>query len=144
MRPMSLSQYRSTIKIKGEKSALFAHKNEIFESIEMGLSHAQIHYFLTSQKGLKISRQALTAWLKKHKNTKEKVSLLEPIQKTVQTKENTTVTQKNEVANQPKVEPTATKKVDDRASKVREKMGAATEGLPDGLLEMFYHTILKN
>lgn len=145
MRHMSLSQYRSTIKIMGEKSALFAHKKEIFDGLEMGLSHAQIHYFLTTQKGLKISRQALTAWLKKHKNTKEKVSLLEPIQKTVQTKENTTVTKKNEVVNQSKVEPS------DMASIARAKLEAsATEAgidlsdLPQGLYSMFAHQILKD
>lgn len=129
---LSLAQYRANVRIVGEKSALFAHKQEIFEAIEMGLSHAQIHSFLTSQKGLKISARAVSKWIKTHSKPK------------AQNKENITVTQKNEVVNQPKVEPTATKKVDDRASKVREKMGVAAEGIPDGLLEMFSHSILKN
>lgn len=139
MRPMSLSQYRSTIKIMGEKSALFEYKNEIFEAVEMGLSHAQIHYFLTTQKGLKISRQALTSWLKKHKNTKPKAQIFEPKKKA-----NTTVIQQNEVVNQSKVEPS------DMASIARAKLEAsATEAgidlsdLPQGLYSMFAHQILK-
>lgn len=129
----------------GEKSALFEYKNEIFQAVELGLSHAQIHSFLTSQKGLKISRQALTAWLKKHKNT-TKAQNFEP-----KNKENTTVTQKNEVVNQPKVEPIIPKTVDDMASIARAKLEAsATEAgidlsdLPQGLYSMFAHQILKD
>lgn len=80
-RPMSLAEYRATTKILGEKSALFEHKKEIFEAIGMGLSHNQIHHFLTSQKGLKISVRAISKWIKTHKNTKQKVQIFEPIQK---------------------------------------------------------------
>lgn len=87
MRHMSLSQYRSTIKIMGEKSALFAHKKEIFDGLEMGLSHAQIHYFLTTQKGLKISARAVSKWIKTHSKTKPN-SQITPSQKTVQKQEN--------------------------------------------------------
>lgn len=97
MRPMSLSQYRSTIKIMGEKSALFAHKKEIFEAVEMGLSHAQIHYFLTSQKGLKISERAVSKWIKTHKKTKPN-SQITPSQK-IESK------QENSYTVEPRVEP---------------------------------------
>ena len=69
-KPMSLAQYRANIRIVGEKSALFQHKKEIFEALDMGLSHEQIHYFLTTQKGLKISVRAVSKWIKTHKNTK--------------------------------------------------------------------------
>lgn len=144
MKPMSLAQYRANIRIVGERSALFEHKKEIFEALDMGLSHEQIHYFLSTQKGLKISVRAVSKWIKTHKNTNQKAPIFEPSQKQVKNLANTTVTQKNEVVNQPKVEPTTHSQVDDRALKVREKMGAATDGLPDGLLEMFSHTILKN
>lgn len=141
---MTLLQYRQNIKVKWQKSALFPYKNEIFDAIDMSMSHQQIHYFLTSQKGLKISVRAVSKWIKTHKNTNQKVPIFAPIQKQEQKEANTTVTQKNESVKQPKGEPTTLSKVDDRALKVRKKMGAATDGLPDGLLEMFSHTILKN
>lgn len=140
MRPMSLLEYRASVKITGERSALFKYKAEIFSALDMNLSHSQIHHFLSTQKGLKISRQALTAWIKKHKNTKPKAQNFEP-----KKKENTTVTQKNEVVNQSKVEPS------DMASIARAKLEAsATEAgidlsdLPQGLYSMFAHQILKD
>lgn len=68
-KPMSLAQYRASVKVLGEKSALFQYKKEIFEALDMGLSHEQIHYFLTTQKGLKISVRAVSKWIKTHKNT---------------------------------------------------------------------------
>lgn len=89
---MSLAQYRSSIKIFGEKSALFNHRKDIFDGLEMGLSHAQIHHFLTSEKGLSITRQALTAWLKNHKPKSQVVSA----QKPAENQENTSVTKKQE------------------------------------------------
>lgn len=143
---MSLAQYRASVKILGEKSALFQHKKEILEGLGMGLSHEQIHYFLTSQKGLKISRQALSTWLKKHKNTNQKATIFEPSQNQRQKQANTTVTQKNEVINQPKGEPTTHLKVDDRASKVKAEIAKtdskiSLDGIPDGLFEYFAHTI---
>lgn len=137
MRPISLAQYRASVRILGEKSVLFDHKKEIFDGLEMGLSHEQIHYFLTSQKGLKISRQALTYWLKKYKNTNE-----------VKKQPNSTVTQKNEVVNQSKVEPILSR---DMASIARAKLEASAEAagidlsdLPQGLYSMFAHQILKD
>lgn len=72
MKPLSLVQYRASIAIIGEKSALFAYKKEIFEALDMRLSHAQIHNFLTTQKGLNISVRAVSKWIKTHKKTKSK------------------------------------------------------------------------
>lgn len=97
MRPMSLSQYRSTIKIMGEKSALFEHKNEIFQAVELGLSHAQIHYFLTTQKGLKISARAVSKWIKTHSQNSE-ITPSKPTQK-IESK------QENSYTVEPRVEP---------------------------------------
>lgn len=145
-KPMSLAQYRASVRVLGEKSALFQYEKEIFEALDMGLSHEQIHYFLTTQKGLKISRQALTSWLKKHKNTNQKATIFEPSQKQA----NTTVTQKNEVINQPKGEPATHLKVDDRASMAKAKLeaqaaeaGIDLSDLPQGLYSMFATQILK-
>lgn len=144
MRPMSLSQYRASVRIVGEKSALFVFKKEIFEALDMGLSHEQIHHFLTTQKGLKISIRAVSKWIKNHKKQLQKPTIptFFPPKIEAQKQTNSTV-QKQEVVNQSKVEPTSTTPVDDRALKVREKMGAAADGLPDGLLEMFSHQILN-
>ena len=72
---MSLAQYRASVKILGEKSALFQHKKEIFEALDMGLSHEQIHYFLTNQKGLKVSVKTLSKWIKRQKSTKPKTQI---------------------------------------------------------------------
>ena len=140
---MSLSEFRKTVKLKGQKSRLFTFKTEIFEAIAMGMSLAHMVDFL-SLHGIKISRQALQRWISNQETYQRKphVVLSPSIQKSEPNQPNTTVTQ-NVVVNQPKVEPTHSK-VDDRASKVREKMGAATDGIPDGLLEIFSHTILKN
>lgn len=104
---MSLAQYRASIKIVGEKSALFQHKKEIFEAIGMGLSHKQIHHFLTTQKGLKVSRQALSAWLKKHKNKTQKsiTSTFSPQKIEVKNQANNGAQDKKEPVSQPKVEP---------------------------------------
>ena len=142
-KPMSLAQYRASVKVLGEKSALFQHRKEILEGLDMGLSHEQIHYFLTSQKGLKISRQALTAWLKKHKNTSQKATIFEPIQEQRQKQPNTTEIQ-------PKGEPTTHLKVDDRASMAKAKLeaqaaeaGIDLSDLPQGLYSMFAAQILK-
>lgn len=144
MRTLSLAQYRQNIHIVGERSALFQYKKEIFEALDMGLSHAQVHDFLTVNKGLKISRQALTAWLKKHRNTKQKAQIFEPSQKPVQNKENSINTKHQES----KVEPILPS---DMASIARAKLEAsATEAgidlsdLPQGLYSMFAHQILKD
>ena len=149
---MSLAQYRANIRIVGEKSALFQHKKEIFEALDMGLSHEQTHFFLSTQKGLKVSRQALTAWLKKHKNTNQKATIFEPSQNQRQKQANTAEIQQNEVVNQPKVEsvtPTF-KTVDDRASMAKAKLeaqaaeaGIDLSDLPQGLYSMFAAQILK-
>lgn len=148
-KPMSLAQYRASVKVLGEKSALFQHRKEILEGLDMGLSHEQIHYFLTTQKGLKVSRQALTAWLKKHKNTDQK-ALFEPSPKPVKNQANTTEIQQNEVINQPKGEPATHLKVDDVASMAKAKLeaqaaeaGIDLSDLPQGLYSMFAAQILK-
>lgn len=139
MRPMSLSQYRANVRIIGEKSALFTHRNLIFEAVEMGLSHAQIHYFLTTQKGLKISVRAISKWIKTHSKLKPKAQNFEPINK-----ENTTVHEQKEVIKKPKVEPS------DMASMAKAKLEAQAEAagidlsdLPQGLYSMFATQILK-
>lgn len=141
---MSLAQYRASVKILGEKSALFQHKKEILEGLDMGLSHEQIHYFLTNQKGLKVSRQALTAWVKTQKSTKTKPKVVSApiIQKPELKQTNNGVTERGE--------PTTHSKVDDRASMAKAKLeaqaaeaGIDLSDLPQGLYSMFATQILK-
>ena len=100
-KPMSLAQYRANIRIVGEKSALFEFKKEIFEAVDMGLSHEQIHYFLTTQKGLKISVRAVSKWIKNHKNTKPQIPSIPFSQKSEQKEANIST-----VVQSPKVEST--------------------------------------
>ena len=110
MKQMSLAQYRANVRIVGEKSALFEYKKEIFEAVEMSLSHSQIHSFLTSQKGLKISVRAVSKWIKTHKKIKSN-SQITPSQKMESKQENSYVeprvepvsapTQFNDLANDP-------------------------------------------
>lgn len=100
---MSLAEYRATTKILGEKSALFEHKKEIFEAIGMGLSHEQIHHFLTTQKGLKISVRAVSKWIKTHKKQSSKPIIPSfESQKPTQNQANNGVQDKKEVTVEPK------------------------------------------
>lgn len=130
---MSLAEFRKTVKLKGQKSRLFCLKAEIFEAAEMGMSLSNVVDFLALH-GIQISKQALHRWISSQKR-------LNPAQKmSCKNQPNNVVQDKKET----KVEPTpSTVVVDDRASKVRAKMGAAADDLPDGLLEMFSHQILN-
>lgn len=152
MRSMSLAQYRASVRIVGEKSALFVFKKEIFEALDMGLSHEQIHYFLTTQKGLKMSVRAVSKWIKIHKKQSQKptISSFAPPKTEVQKQQNSGIKKQNEVVNQPKVEPTSTTAVDDRASAAKAKLeaeaakaGIDLSDLPQGLYSMFAHQILE-
>ena len=99
MRPMSLSQYRSTIKIMGEKSTLFAHKNEIFEAVEMDMSLVQIVDFLKLH-GVKISKQALDRWVLSQKTYQPKINVgSTPFSQKIESK------QENSYTVEPRVEP---------------------------------------
>ncbi len=147
---MSLAQYRASVKILGEKSALFDHKKEIFEALDTGLSHEQIHHFLTNQKGLKVSVKTLSKWIKRHKSTKPQIPSVPFSPKSEQKEANTTVIQQNKAEKQPKGEPTTHSKVDDRASMAKAKLeaqaaeaGIDLSDLPQGLYSMFATQILK-
>lgn len=149
---MSLAQYRASVRIVGEKSALFEYKKEIFEALDMGLSHEQIHRFLTTQKGLKISTRAVSKWIKIHKKQPQKPTIpsFSPPNLEAKKEQNNGIKKENEVVNQPKVEPTSTTAVDDRASAAKAKLeaeaakaGIDLSDLPQGLYSMFAHQILK-
>ena len=92
-KPMSLAEFRKTVKLKGQKSRLFCLKAEIFEAVEMGMSLVQIVDFLKLH-GIKISKQALHRWVKSQ------------IQKTVQKQPNTLIHVEPRV--EPKEAPTLT------------------------------------
>lgn len=74
MKPMSLAQYRTTVKLKGQKSRLFSFKSEIFEAIDMGMSLAHIQGFLALH-NIKISKQALHRWILSQKTYQPKTNV---------------------------------------------------------------------
>lgn len=74
MKPMSLAQYRTTVKLKGQKSRLFSYKSEIFEAIDMGMSLSHIQGFLALH-NIQISKQALHRWILSQKTYQPKTSL---------------------------------------------------------------------
>lgn len=134
MKPMSLAEFRKTVKLKGQKSRLFSFKTEIFEAIGMSMSLAHIQGFLALH-NIKISKQALHRWVLS--------------QKTYQPKSEQKQSEYSHInVQEPKVELTTHLKVDDRASKVKAEIAKtdskiSLEGLPDGLFEYFAHTITK-
>lgn len=73
-KPMSLAEFRRTVKLKGQKSRLFSYKTEIFEALDMGMSLAHVVDFL-SLHDIKISIPCLYRWVKTQKSTKPKTQI---------------------------------------------------------------------
>ena len=107
-KPMSLAQYRATIKPKGQKSKLHHFKSDIFEAIDTDMSLVQIADFLALH-GVKISKQSIHSWIKTHKkqSTKPIIPIFEP-QKSTQTKPNNDVQDKKKITVEPAAAPTLT------------------------------------
>ncbi len=100
MKPMSLAQYRTTVKLKGQKSRLFSFKSEILEAIDMGMSLAHIQGFLAI-KNINISKQALHRWILSQKTYHPKTNVaFTPLPHKSERKEANTIVQL------PRVEPT--------------------------------------